>query len=91
MTADLVRAEWPEARLVIVDDEEPVRRVLQRMLEASGYLDVRAFADAAEALEVYRALKPDLTLLDLHLPGMDGTGCCRAWASSHPSSAHRWS
>lgn len=72
MTAQLVPAEWAGARLMVMDDEEPVRRSLAWLLAESGYRDVQCFATPASAIAAYRHLQPDLVLLDLHVPGADG-------------------
>ena len=62
--------------VLLVDDDAPVRRMLERTLTAEGY-DVRAAADGGAALvEVERAV-PDLILLDVTMPGMDGLAVAR--------------
>jgi len=62
-------------RLLIVDDEEEIRRNL-RELFLPDY-EVHEAVDGVEALEKARALKPDLILLDLRLPRMDGYQVCQ--------------
>jgi two-component system, OmpR family, KDP operon response regulator KdpE len=64
------------ARILIVDDEPQIRRVMRAMLVAAGYvaLDARS---GEEALEQLRAERPDLVLLDLNMPGMGGMAACR--------------
>lgn len=62
-------------RLLIVDDEEEIRRNL-RELFLPDY-EVHEAVDGIEALEKARALKPDLILLDLRLPRMDGYQVCQ--------------
>ncbi len=59
------------ARILVVDDEERNRRLLAAMLEAEGY-SVAEAADGAQALELARQNPPDLVLLDIMMPGMDG-------------------
>ena len=58
-------------RILIVDDEPQIRRFLQLGLEASGYETLQA-GDGAEALRLCAAMAPDLAVLDLGLPDMDG-------------------
>ena len=59
------------ARILVVDDEERNRRLLVAMLEAEGYTALEA-ADGPQALELARESPPDLVLLDIMMPGMDG-------------------
>jgi two-component system, OmpR family, response regulator MprA len=62
--------------ILVVEDEERIRQFLQRGLGFEGYR-VEAVADGPTALEVARDNPPDLVLLDLMLPGMDGIEVCR--------------
>jgi response regulator RpfG family c-di-GMP phosphodiesterase/anti-sigma regulatory factor (Ser/Thr protein kinase) len=59
-------------RVLIVDDQEPVRRQLSRLLADKGYLTSEADSGAA-ALEQVREARPTLMLLDIGMPGMPGT------------------
>jgi len=59
------------ARILVVDDEERNRRLLVAMLETEGYSAAEA-ADGAQALELARQNPPDLVLLDIMMPGIDG-------------------
>jgi putative two-component system response regulator len=60
------------ARILMVDDEPANIRALTRLLERSGYDEVRSTEDPREALGLYRSFQPDLLLLDLHMPHLDG-------------------
>jgi DNA-binding response OmpR family regulator len=60
-----------EARVLVVDDEPMVREVLSRYLEQSGF-EVEAAADGERAMAAFDARRPDLVLLDLMLPRIDG-------------------
>jgi DNA-binding response OmpR family regulator len=60
-----------EARVLVVDDEPMVREVLSRYLEQSGF-EVEAAADGELAMAAFDARRPDLVLLDLMLPRIDG-------------------
>ena len=58
-------------KVLIVDDEAPIRKFLRLSLEGEGY-QVQEAVDAAEALRAIAALRPDVVILDLGLPDMDG-------------------
>lgn len=58
-------------RVLVVDDEEPVRRLLRRVLEAEGYA-VETATGGKEAVQAMQRQLPDLLLLDLMMPEMDG-------------------
>jgi DNA-binding NarL/FixJ family response regulator len=60
------------ARILVVDDHPLTREALAALLEQHGFAVVGQAADGAEAIEAARALLPDLVLLDLSMPGMDG-------------------
>ena len=59
------------ATILIVEDEQDIRELLAYNLEKEGYATVQA-ADGKEGLDLARSRKPDLILLDLMLPKMDG-------------------
>lgn len=62
-------------RVVIVDDEAPARRRLQNYLAADDRIEVVGEAgDGIEAIEVIESLKPDILLLDVQMPELDGFG-----------------
>jgi two-component system KDP operon response regulator KdpE len=58
-------------KIVVVDDEPQIRRALRTSLEAHGY-EVRTAANGTEAIEAAADASPDLMLLDLGLPDIDG-------------------
>ena len=62
------------ARLLVVDDEEPNVRLLQRILDRAGYTEVRATTDPRDVERLVHEFNPDLLLLDLHMPHIDGFG-----------------
>ena len=64
--------EVATARILIVDDEPANVRLLERVLQTAGYRAVESTTDPREALARYRALQPDLVLLDLMMPHIDG-------------------
>jgi two-component system nitrogen regulation response regulator NtrX len=59
------------ARILVVDDDEGIRRILQQVLEYEGH-DVRTAGGGGEALSLYAELRPDLTFLDVKMARMDG-------------------
>jgi two-component system response regulator MprA len=63
-------------RVLIVEDDAPVRRMLQRSLAAEGF-DVRAAADGGAALALAEDSAPDLVVLDVTMPGLSGIDVCR--------------
>src|SRR5690606_21177899 len=64
------------ARILVVDDLEPNVRLLRAKLEAE-YFEVLTADSGFEAIEVARAEQPDLILLDVMMPGMDGFETCQ--------------
>jgi two-component system, OmpR family, KDP operon response regulator KdpE len=64
------------SRILVVDDEEQILRALRRALVARGYEVVTA-ADGEEAIAEAEGSRPDLVVLDLNLPGIDGMEVCR--------------
>lgn len=65
------------AHILIVEDVEVNRLIIRQMLERRGFRNISMAIDGIEALEKTVALKPDLVLLDLLLPRMDGYTYCR--------------
>lgn len=59
------------SRILIVDDEDGIRRVLRQLLEYEGH-EVRTASSGGEALEVYPEYRPDLTFLDVKMARLDG-------------------
>jgi two-component system, OmpR family, alkaline phosphatase synthesis response regulator PhoP len=62
--------------VLVVDDEERLRELLRGYLTQAGF-NVLLAADGPQALELARAHRPDLVVLDLMLPGLDGLEVCR--------------
>jgi putative two-component system response regulator len=66
-------AAWPRTpRILVVDDEPLGLRLISRVLASGGHDEVMATSDAARAISIARVSKPDLIVLDLHMPGFDG-------------------
>ncbi|MDC4232673.1 MtrAB system response regulator MtrA [Actinomyces sp. B33] len=64
------------ARILVVDDDVALAEMIGIVLETEGYA-VSTCSDGAHAVEEFRSLAPDLVLLDLMLPGLDGIEVCR--------------
>ena len=64
------------AKILVVDDEPQIRRMLRTTLTASGY-QIADARSGQEALEKFREYLPDLVVMDLNMPGMGGLDACR--------------
>jgi two-component system KDP operon response regulator KdpE len=72
-----------KGRVLVVDDEQSIRRAVGRALTARDY-KVQLATDGEEALTAAAAFQPDLVVLDLNLPALDGLEVCRqlrSWTS----------
>ncbi len=65
-----------QPRILVVDDEPQIGRVLRTGLKTHGY-DVRVSADGVSALETFNDFRPDLVVTDLSMPNMGGLELCR--------------
>ena len=63
-------------RVLVVEDDDDIADILRRSLRNEGY-EVRTSADGIEALDVAAGFLPDVVVLDLGLPGLDGVEVCR--------------
>jgi DNA-binding response OmpR family regulator len=73
----------PGGRVLVVDDDVTVRDVVRRYLEHAGYL-VAVAGDGEQALHMAAESAPDLVVLDLMLPGIDGLEVCRRLRATGP-------
>jgi two-component system KDP operon response regulator KdpE len=64
-------------RILVVDDEPQIRRIMRTTLTGMGY-EVDDAKTGEEGLQKVRAFRPDLVLLDINMPGMGGLAACRA-------------
>jgi DNA-binding response OmpR family regulator len=63
---------YRKSKILVIDDEPANAELLQAILVDNGYRDVKAITDSRIALETCRAFEPDLVLLDLMMPHIDG-------------------
>ena len=66
----------PSERVLVVDDDPPLRRMLERTLAAEGF-EVTVVADGGAALVATERSAPDVIVLDVAMPGLDGLAVCR--------------
>lgn len=76
----------PGKKILVVDDEPDLLRLLEFLLRNEGY-EVVCAQDGTSALEMAKTQKPDIILLDVVLPDMDGREVCRRLRSSPDTSA----
>jgi DNA-binding response OmpR family regulator len=60
------------SKILIVDDEPANVKLLHQMLEQAEYKSIRTTTDSREVVEIYQEFQPDLVLLDLNMPHLDG-------------------
>jgi putative two-component system response regulator len=80
--ADAAEPWLTESTIVIVDDEDSNVALLERILSLHGYQSVVGITDPLEALDVIAEHSPDLVLLDLHMPALDGFDILHALRTS---------
>ncbi|HLI95831.1 MAG TPA: response regulator [Candidatus Baltobacteraceae bacterium] len=82
----MAASETSGKRILVVDDDRNLRKIIQTNLELAGY-DVTTAANGEEALRILDAMQPDLIVLDVMMPMMDGYEVARR-VRRHPSNAH---
>ena len=85
--ADAVLTAAGARRILLVDDDEDIREVAQMSLEAVGGWHVSTASSGLEALEMAVSERPDAIVMDVMMPGMDGTTAAVA-LSQNPATAH---
>lgn len=74
-------------RVMVVDDQAVFRRVARAVIAATpGFMPVGGATSGPEAIEGVHDLRPDLVLMDVNMPGMDGFEAARQLTAAHPSS-----
>jgi two-component system, OmpR family, response regulator MprA len=72
----MISSEVATGRVLVIEDDAEIADVLRRFLRQEGH-EVRTAADGEEALDAAPEFVPDLVILDLGLPGIDGVEVCR--------------
>lgn len=65
-------AEIQSSRILVIDDQDANLRLLEDLLAREGFTNVLSTTDSAQVTDLYTAFDPDLILLDLLMPGIDG-------------------
>jgi CheY-like chemotaxis protein len=71
-------------KVLVIDDEDEVRQVLHEFLESRGY-EVRAAESGAVALSILEPFEPDVVLLDVSMPEMDGVEVLKRIVEARPT------
>lgn len=66
------------AKILVVDDAAFMRKVIRDTLTKNGYTDIHEAVDGADAVEKYNELQPNLVLMDITMPNMDGLEALKA-------------
>jgi putative two-component system response regulator len=82
----LSKSEAPHKQVLVVDDERPIRVLLQKILEANGYV-CRIAENAAQARDLMIAQASDLILCDINMPGESGLDFIRHVLKAYPDTA----
>lgn len=77
MDSRAAAARLSEIKIVVVDDEPSMRKVVRTMLTGMGVRNIYEAADGPEGLELIRAVAPDIVIVDWQMPGLDGSGFVR--------------
>lgn len=85
MATPLVMPDRVRARILVVDDNESVRKALLRLLTVEDCAVCGEAVDGLDAIEAARRLKPDLILMDLSMPGMSGMDAAREMRKEFPT------
>src|SRR5438067_10335042 len=72
-----------DTRILVAEDETITRMDLREMLENLGYVVVGEAGDGVAAVNLARALKPDLVLMDIKMPGVDGISAAQTLSDEH--------
>lgn len=77
-----------EMKILVIDDVEANATFVERMLEWAGYENVKSVLDPQQAVAFFQAFQPDLVLLDLHMPHIDGYELLKAFQEVSPAGSY---
>jgi putative two-component system response regulator len=79
-----VVVEGPTSKILVIDDDEQALRLMKRRLEQDGFKNVIVTALPRLGLELFESSEPDLLILDLNMPELDGIAVLKALRNMHP-------
>lgn len=77
-----------QGKILIVDDLEANVRLLERILERAGYRNLTSTTDSRQALPLFEQFEPDVIILDLHMPHLDGFAVMEELCRQIPEGAY---
>lgn len=72
-------------KILVVDDALFMRTILKDILNANGFTNILEAGDGAAAIDMYRKNKPDITTMDVNMPGTDGMQALKSIISMDPA------
>jgi putative two-component system response regulator len=73
------------AKILIIDDEQAQIKILEWALRQAKFPGIRSLSDSTKALEAFKEFKPDLVLLDLYMPQLDGFEILKLFREATPA------
>ena len=71
-------------KLLIVDDSNIIRRLLERSLQSPDFTEVRAAHNGRQAMEIFAEYRPDVVTMDITMPELDGLECVSRMSKLQP-------